>query len=195
MRHATILLSLACAMFMGVATGSPQDSCKDLASFVQESSRLPSKPDEDGVVTYVSGSTAKKMFPGAADRLSIFRKYTFVAYFNLGLDIGLDFSLAQIWNYLPNVAVKAGISRGYEKVTISGVNIKDGELKQECLVSPGWYCTAYIRLDDFDSGEVIVDDRIRDEKFFPASLNAKPLYSDVWLDVPKAPRRVNFYPQ
>lgn len=185
---------------------------------------MPSKPDEDGVVTYVSGSTAKKMFPGAADRLSIFRKYTFVAYFNvcspkpsyvqiqvksgpysesektetsykLGLDIGLDFSLAQIWNYLPNVAVKAGISRGYEKVTISGVNIKDGELKQECLVSPGWYCTAYIRLDDFDSGEVIVDDRIRDEKFFPASLNAKPLYSDVWLDVPKAPRRVNFYPQ
>ncbi|KAF9082881.1 hypothetical protein BGX29_003526, partial [Mortierella sp. GBA35] len=81
-----ILLTAACALFLGAVAGapfsSPQDSCKDLAEFIQGASKLPAKPDEDGVVSYVSGSTAKKMFPGAAGRLSIFKKYTFVTYFN-----------------------------------------------------------------------------------------------------------------
>ncbi|KAG0286062.1 hypothetical protein BGZ96_009777, partial [Linnemannia gamsii] len=81
-----MLLTATCALFLGTVAGSPffspKDSCKDLADYVQGSSNLPPKPDEDGIVTYVSGSTAKKMFPGAADRMSIFKKYTFVTYFN-----------------------------------------------------------------------------------------------------------------
>ncbi|KAF9539832.1 hypothetical protein EC957_004925 [Mortierella hygrophila] len=212
-----ILLTAACAMFLGAVAGapfsSPQDSCQDLAEFVQGSSKLPTKPDEDGVVSYISGSTAKKMFPGAAGRLSIFRKYTFVTYFNtcqaapaytqaqvksgpyklektskfaydLGLQVGMEANLANVFKYLPNVSVKAGVTRGTETVEISGVEIKGGEIKQECVVSPGWWCTALVRLDDFDSGEIIIDDRIRDAVFFPAALNGKSLYSDVWLDVP-----------
>ncbi|KAG0012176.1 hypothetical protein BGZ82_002700, partial [Podila clonocystis] len=185
----------------------------DLAEFVQGSSKLPAKPDEDGVVSYVSGSTAKKMFPGAAGRLSIFKKYTFVTYFekcqtapaytqvqvksgpyklektskfayDLGLQVGMEANLATVFKYLPNVTVKAGVSRGSETVEVSGIEITAGDLKQECVVSPGWWCTAYVRLDDFDTSEIIIDDRIRDAVFFPASLNGKNLFSDVWLDVP-----------
>ncbi|KAK3818289.1 MAG: hypothetical protein JOS17DRAFT_794393 [Linnemannia elongata] len=211
-----ILLTAVCALFMGAVAGapfsSPQDSCKDLANFVQGSSKLPAKPDEDGVISYVSGSTAKKMFPGAK-RLSMFKKYTFASYFNkceaapaytqvqvksgpyklektskfaydLGLQVGMEANLANVFKYLPNVSVKAGVSRGTESVEIAGVDIKANELKQECVVSPGWWCTAYIRLDDFNSGEIIIDDRIRTPVFFPASLNGKNLYSNVWLDVP-----------
>ncbi|KAF9317234.1 hypothetical protein BG003_001050 [Podila horticola] len=212
-----MLLTAACALFIGAVAGvpfsSPRDNCKDLAEFIQGSSKLPTKPDEDGVVSYVSGSTAKKMFPGAADRLSIFRKYTFVTYFNtcesapaytqvqvksgpyklektskfaydLGLQVGMEANLATVFKYLPNVSVKAGVSRGYESVEVSGIEIAAGELKQECVISPGWWCTAFVRLEDFDSGEIIIDDRIRDPVFFPAALNGKNLYSDVWLDIP-----------
>ncbi|KAF9271339.1 hypothetical protein BGZ88_006308, partial [Linnemannia elongata] len=54
----SILLTAACALFLGAVAASPfsspQDSCKDLADYVQGSSRLPAKPDEDGVVSYVS---------------------------------------------------------------------------------------------------------------------------------------------
>ncbi|KAK3811386.1 MAG: hypothetical protein JOS17DRAFT_763495 [Linnemannia elongata] len=220
-----ILLTAACALFLSAVAGSPfsspKDSCEDLANFVQGASKLPAKPDEDGVVSYVSGSTAKKMFPGAANRLSIFKKYTFVTYFNtcqlepaytqvqiksgpyklektskfaydLGLQVGMEANLANVFKYLPNVSVKAGVSRGTESVEIAGVDIKDDELKQECVVSPGWWCTAYIRLDDFDSGEIIIDDRIRQAAFFPASMNGKNLYSDVWLDVPERVRPNRF---
>ncbi|KAF9329974.1 hypothetical protein BG006_007031 [Podila minutissima] len=212
-----MLLTATCALFLSAVASaplsSPRDSCKDLADFVQGSSKLPSKPDEDGVVSYVSGSTAKKMFPGAASRISIFKKYSFVAYFNvcqsapaytqvqvksgpyklektskfaydLGLQVGMEASLAKVFEYLPNISVKAGVTRGYESVEVSGIEIGAGELKQECVVSPGWWCTALVRLDEFDSGEIIIDDRIRDAVFFPASLNGKNLYSDVWLDVP-----------
>ncbi|KAG0043555.1 hypothetical protein BGZ89_006404 [Linnemannia elongata] len=221
----SMLLTAACALFLGAVAGSPfsspQDSCKDLADYVQGSSRLPAKPDEDGVVSYVSGSTAKKMFPGAADRLSIFRKYTFVTYFNtceaapaytqvqvksgpyklektskfaydLGLQVGMEANLAAVFKYLPNVSVKAGVTRGSETVEIGGVEIKGDELKQECVVTPGWWCTALVRLDDFDSSEIIIDDRIRDAVFFPAALNGKNLYSNVWLDVPTKGRPNRF---
>ncbi|KAF9130754.1 hypothetical protein BGW39_002711 [Mortierella sp. 14UC] len=211
------LLTAACALFLCVVSGapfsSPQDSCKDMAEFIQGASKLPAKLDEDGVVSYVSGSTAKKMFPGAAGRLSIFRKYTFVTYFNtcqaapaytqvqvksgpyklekttktaydLGLQVGMEANLANVFKYLPNVSVKAGVTRGSETVEVAGIEIKAGELKQECVVSPGWWCTALVRLDDFDSGEMIINDRLRDPVFFPASLNGKSLFSNVWLDVP-----------
>ncbi|KAF9136917.1 hypothetical protein BG015_002949 [Linnemannia schmuckeri] len=220
-----MLLTVTCALFLGAVTGtpfsSPQDSCEDLADFVQGSSRLPHKPDEDGVISYISGSTAKKMFPGAADRMSLFKKYTFVTYFNtckaapaytqvqvksgpyklektskiaydLGLQVGMDANLANVFKYLPNVSVKAGVTRGYETVEIAGVEIKAGELKQECVVSPGWWCTALVRLDEINSGEIIIDDRIRDPVFFPASLNGKNLYSDVWLDLPTRVRLNRF---
>ncbi|KAF9307506.1 hypothetical protein BKA57DRAFT_508409 [Linnemannia elongata] len=212
-----MFMTAICALFLsavvGVPLSSPQNSCKDLAEFVQGAGKLPAKPEEDGVVTYVSGWTAKKMFPGAAKRMSIFKKYTFASYFNtckaapaytqvqvksgpyklektskfaydLGLQVGMEANLANVFKYLPNVSVKAGVSRGYESVEIAGIEIKAGELKQECVVSPGWWCTAYVRLDDFNSGEIIINDRIRDAVFFPASLNGKNLYSDVWLDVP-----------
>ncbi|KAK5797248.1 hypothetical protein F5H01DRAFT_123612 [Linnemannia elongata] len=221
----SMLLTAACALFLGAVAASPfsspQDSCEDLANYVQGSSRLPAKPDEDGVVSYVSGSTAKKMFPGAADRMSIFKKYTFVTYFNtceaapaytqvqvksgpyklektskfaydLGLQVGMEANLAAVFKYLPNVSVKAGVTRGSETVEISGVEIKGDELKQECVVTPGWWCTALVRLDDFDSGEIIIDDRIRDAVFFPAALNGKNLYSNVWLDVPTKGRPNRF---
>ncbi|KAF9368902.1 hypothetical protein CPC16_004942 [Podila verticillata] len=223
-----MLLKAACALFLGAVTStpfsSPQNSCQDLADYVQGASKLPAKPDEDGVVSYVSGSTAKKMFPGAADRMSIFKKYTFVTYFNkceaapaytqvqvksgpyklektsksaydLGLQVGMEANLANVFKYLPNVSVKAGVTRGAETVEISGVEIKASELKQECLVSPGWWCTALVRLDEFDSGEIIIDDRIRDPVFFPASLNGKNLYSDVWLDLPTRVRPNRFFLQ
>ncbi|KAG0311926.1 hypothetical protein BGZ97_011556 [Linnemannia gamsii] len=211
-----IFFTAACALFLGAVSGaplsSPQDSCKDLAGFIQGSSKLPAKPAEDGVVSYFSGSTAKKMFPGAAGRLSIFKKYTFVTYFNscqaapaytqvqvksgpyelkktsktaydLGLQVGMEANLANVFKYLPKVTVNAGVTRGSETVEIAGVEIKSGELKQECVVSPGWWCTALVRLDDFNSGEEIINDRVRDPVFFPASLNGKNLFSDVWLDV------------
>ncbi|KAF9902179.1 hypothetical protein EC991_005225 [Linnemannia zychae] len=220
-----MLLTATCALFLSAVAGapfsSPQDSCKDLAEFVQGSSKLPNKPEEDGVVSYVSGTTAKKMFPGAANRISIFKKYTFVTYFNncesgpaysqvqvksgpyklektsksaydLGLDVGMEANLATVFKYLPNVVVKAGITRGSASVEIAGVEIKADELKQECVVSPGWWCTALVRLDDFDSGEIIIDDRIRDAVFFPASVNSKNLYSDVWLDVNKKAKQNRF---
>ncbi|KAG0349903.1 hypothetical protein BC939DRAFT_533595 [Gamsiella multidivaricata] len=220
-----MLLTAACALFLGAVAGipfsSPQNSCQDLAEFVQGASKLPVRPDEDGVVSYVSGSTAKKMFPGAANRISIFKKYTFVTYFNtchavpaytqvqvksgpyklektskfaydLGLQVGMEANLANVFKYLPTVSVKAGITRGTETVEVAGVEIKASELKQECIVSPGWWCTALVRLDDFDSGEIIIDDRIRDPVFFPASLNGKNLYSDVWLDVPTRVRLNRF---
>ncbi|KAG0281626.1 hypothetical protein BGZ96_001064, partial [Linnemannia gamsii] len=77
-------------------------------------------------------------------------------------------------------------------VEIAGVEIKDGELKQECVLSPGWWCTALVRLDDFDSGEIIIDDRIRSPVFFPAALNGKNLYSNVWLDLPEEFRSSRF---
>ncbi|KAF9581409.1 hypothetical protein BGW38_001588 [Lunasporangiospora selenospora] len=212
-----MLLTATCALFLSTITGeasaSPQDSCKDLAQFIQGSSRLPSKPDEDGVVSYISGSVAKKMFPGSASALSYFKKYSFVAYFNkctadpaykqvqvksgpykldkksklaydLGLQIGVGESLAKVFEYLPNISPKAGVTRGTKTVEVSGVDIEAGKLKQECVVSAGWWCTAYVRLDEFDSGKIIIDDHIRDAVFFPASLNGKSLYSDVWLDVP-----------
>ncbi|KAF8932677.1 hypothetical protein BGZ47_011251 [Haplosporangium gracile] len=211
-----MLLTVTCALFLGAVAGtpfsSPTNSCKDLADYVQGASRLPTKPDEDGVVSYVSGSTAKKMFPGAADRMSIFKKYVFVTYFNtceanpaftqvqvksgpyklektsksaydLGLQVGMEANLANVFKYLPNVSVKAGVTRGTETVEVAGVEIMAGELKQECVVSPGWWCTALVRLDDFDSGEIIIDDRLRQPVFFPASLNGKNLYSNVWLDL------------
>ncbi|KAG0235048.1 hypothetical protein BGW41_000940 [Actinomortierella wolfii] len=191
--------------------------CKDLAEYAQGQSRLPVKPDEDGAVAKVSGSTAKKMFPGVASKLSIFKEYSFVTYFNtctpnpaytqvqiksgpynektttkqaydLGLQVGVDANLALIYKYLPNISVKAGVSRGYDSVVVSGVEIDKGELKQECVVTPGWWCTAYVRLDEFDSGKIIVDDRIRQPVFFPASLNGKTLFSDVWLDLPEGHR-------
>ncbi|KAG0286063.1 hypothetical protein BGZ96_009778 [Linnemannia gamsii] len=210
-------LTATCALFLGAVAGSPifspKASCKDLASVVQGSNQLSAKPEEDGVVTYVSGSTAKKMFPGAASRMSIFKKYTFVTYFNeckaapaytqvqvksgpyklektskfaydLGLQVGMEMNLANVFKYLPNVSAKAGVTRGGERVEIAGVEIKDGELKQECVVSPGWWCTALVRLDDFNSSEEIINDRIRQPVFFPASLNGKNLYSNVWLDLP-----------
>ncbi|KAG0196059.1 hypothetical protein BGX33_002181, partial [Mortierella sp. NVP41] len=48
-----ILLTAVCALFLGAVAGapfsSPQDSCKDLAEFIQGASKLPAKPDEDGV--------------------------------------------------------------------------------------------------------------------------------------------------
>jgi hypothetical protein len=212
-----ILLTATCALFLSAIAGapvaSPRDSCKNMAEFVQGSSKLPAKPEEDGVVSYVSGSTAKKMFPGSSGRLSMFKKYTFVTYFDkcqpapaytqvqiksgpyklaktkkyaydLGLQVGMEANLAKVFEYLPNVAVKAGVSRGTESIEISGMEIGAGEFKQECVVSPGWWCTAYVRLDDFNSSEVIIDDHIRTAVFFPASLNGKNLYSDVWLDVP-----------
>ncbi|KAG0032380.1 hypothetical protein BGZ82_006575 [Podila clonocystis] len=212
-----MLLTATCALFLSVVAGAPvssaRDSCQALAEFVQGSSKLPAKPEEDGVVTYVSGSTAKKMFPGAAKRLSIFRKYTFVTYFekcqaapaytqaqvksgpyklaktskfayDLGLQVGMEANLAKVFEYLPNVAVKASVSRGSETVEVSGIEIAAGDLKQECIVSPGWWCTAYVRLDDFNNSEIIINDRILKPVFFPASLNGKNLYSDVWLDVP-----------
>ncbi|KAF9084437.1 hypothetical protein BGX29_002561 [Mortierella sp. GBA35] len=211
------LLTAACALFLGTVAAapfsSPQDSCNNLAEFIQGASKLPAKPNEDGVVSYVSGSTAKKMFPGAAGRLSIFKKYTFVTYFNkcqaapaytlvqvksgpyklektsktaydLGLQVGMEANLANVFKYLPNVSVKAGVTRGAETVEIAGVEIKASELKQECVVSPGWWCTALVRLDDFDTSEIITDDTLRDPVFFPASLNGKNLFSNVWLDVP-----------
>ncbi|KAG0197648.1 hypothetical protein BGX28_008856 [Mortierella sp. GBA30] len=211
----SLILGAVCAMFLGTAAGTPQNSCKDLADYIQASNQLPPKPDEDGVISYVSGSVAKKMFPGQASRISYFRKYSFASYFNsctlapsyvqvqvksgpysqkttsntaynLGLDVGFDKSLSDIWEYLPKLSVKAGVTRGYEKVEVTGVEIKEGELKQECLLSAGWYCTGQIKLDDFDSGEVIVSDAIRSPKFFPASLNGKHLYSDVWLALPSS---------
>ncbi|KAF7720340.1 hypothetical protein EC973_000762, partial [Apophysomyces ossiformis] len=104
--------------------------------------------------------------------------------YNLGVDLGFDLSLATVWKYLPKIAVKAGITRGYEKVIEGGVDIPSGKLKQKCIVTPGWYCTGYIRLDEFDSGKIIVDDRIREPTFFPASLNGRNLFSVVWLDLP-----------
>ncbi|KAG0274635.1 hypothetical protein BGZ95_009595 [Linnemannia exigua] len=211
-----MILTAVCALFLSVVAGaplsSPQDSCQDLAKFVQGAGKLPAKPEEDGVVTYVSGSTAKKMFPGAAGRMSIFKKYTFVTYFDkcqaapaytqvqvksgpyklektskfaydLGLQVGMEANLANVFKYLPNVSAKAGVTRGSETVEIAGVEIKAGELKQECVVSPGWWCTALVRMDDFNSGEMIINDRIRNPVFFPSSLNGKNLYSNVWLDV------------
>ncbi|KAF9979204.1 hypothetical protein BGZ73_004090 [Actinomortierella ambigua] len=220
-----MLLSAACALFLGTVAGypflSPQDSCKDLAEFVQGATKLPAKPDEDGVVSYISGSTAKKMFPGAADRLSIFKKYTFVTYFNtcelapaytqvqvksgpyklektsksaydLGLQVGMEANLANVFKYLPNVSVKAGVTRGSSTVEVAGIDIPAGKLQQECAVSPGWWCTAYVRLDEFDSGQIIIDDHIRNPVFFPASLNGKNLFSDVWLDVSKGISRNHF---
>ncbi|KAG0318181.1 hypothetical protein BG000_004318, partial [Podila horticola] len=147
-----IFLTATCALFLSAVAGapvaSPRDSCKNLAEFVQGSSKLPAKPEEDGVVTYVSGSTAKKMFPGSSSRLSIFKKYTFVTYFNecksapaytqvqvksgpyklaktskfaydLGLQVGMEANLAKVFEYLPNVSVKAGVTRGSETVEIS----------------------------------------------------------------------------
>lgn len=212
-----IFFTAAFALFLSAVAAapvsSPRNSCKDLAEFVQGSSKLPAKPDEDGVVSYIKGSTAKKMFPGAASRLSIFRKYTFVTYFNkctaapaftqvqvksgpyklektskfaydLGLQVGMEANLAKVFEYLPNISAKAGVTRGSESVEVSGVNINDGDFKQECVVTPGWWCTAYVRLDDFENGQHIVDDQIREPVFFPASLNGKNLYSNVWLDVP-----------
>ncbi|KAF7720502.1 hypothetical protein EC973_008013, partial [Apophysomyces ossiformis] len=197
-----ILFVAVFAAILSIAAASPQNSCKDLADFVQQSSKLPTKPDEDGKVTRISGSEAKKMFPGRAKDLSIWKDYVFASYFNtctrepsymqaavksgpyeeketkttaynLGADLGFDLSLATVWKYLPKTAVKAGITRGYEKVTVSGVSVPAGQLKQQCIVTPGWYCTGYIRLDEFKSGKVIVDDRIREPTFFPASLNGK----------------------
>ncbi|KAF9301641.1 hypothetical protein BGZ74_006468 [Mortierella antarctica] len=212
-----MLLTATCALLMSVVAGapvsSPRDSCKDLAEFVQRSNKLPAKPEEDGVVTYVSGSVAKKMFPGAAKKLSMFKKYTFVTYFNkcdaapaytqvqvksgpyklaktskfaydLGLQVGMEANLAKVFEYLPNVSVKAGVSRGSETVEVAGIDIEAGGFKQECIVSPGWWCTAYVRLDDFETSEIIINDEIRKPVFFPASLNGKNIYSDVWLDVP-----------
>ncbi|KAF9384584.1 hypothetical protein CPB97_005546 [Podila verticillata] len=215
-----IFFTAAFALFLSAVTAaplsplsSPRDSCKDLAEFVQSNNKLPAKPNEDGVVSYVKGSTAKKMFPGAASRLSIFRKYSFVTYFDkctsapaytqvqiksgpyklektskfaydLGLQVGMEANLAKVFEYLPNISVKAGVTRGSESVEVSGVTINEGDFKQECVVSPGWWCTAMVRLDDFENGEHIIDDKIRNPVFFPASLNGKNLYSNVWLEVP-----------
>ncbi|KAF9582358.1 hypothetical protein BGW38_000304 [Lunasporangiospora selenospora] len=209
-------LPVACALFLGTIAGStfasPQNSCKELAQFVQDSNKLPAKPSEDGVVSYIYGSTAKKMFPGVSKDLSMFKKYSFVTYFNkctttpaytqvqvkggpyklekttkfaydLGLQVGMEANLAKVFEYLPNVSVKAGVTRGSDEVEVSGVDIEAGKLKQECVVSPGWSCTAYVRLDEFDSGKIIINDQIRTPVFFPASLNGKNLYSNVWLDV------------
>ncbi|KAF9969337.1 hypothetical protein BGZ73_008344, partial [Actinomortierella ambigua] len=202
-----------------VVAGAPvspmalQNNCRDLAKYAQNSSRLPVKPEEDGVVTKISGWTAKKMFPNHADDISIFEKYSFVTYFNkcerspaylqvqiksgpykehkttknaydLSLQVGFDVNLATLYKYLPNIAAKASVSRGVESVVSTGVEIKDGELKQECVVSPGWHCTALVRLDEIDSGKIIVNDRIRQPTFFPASLRGSSLFSDVWLSVP-----------
>ncbi|KAG0088031.1 hypothetical protein BGZ92_006687 [Podila epicladia] len=189
-----MLLTATCALFLSVVAGapvsSPRDSCKDLAEFVQGANKLPAKPNEDGVVSYVSGSVAKKMFPGASKKLSMFRKYSFVTYFNkcqaapAYTQVGMEANLAKVFEYLPNVSVKAGVSRGSETVEVAGVDIEAGGFKQECIVSPGWWCTAYVRLDDFDSSEIIINDDIRTPVFFPASLNGKNIYSNVWLDVP-----------
>ncbi|KAG0238062.1 hypothetical protein BGW42_007616 [Actinomortierella wolfii] len=208
-----VLLTSLCALLLSVVAASPKDSCKDLANFAQTSNRLPKKPDEDGVVRKINGYNAKKMFPGVAKKISLLRSYTFVTYFNectpgpaytqvqiksgpykieettktaydLSLQLGFEADLATLFKYLPSVSAKTSVSRGYEKITVAGVDIKDGEFKQQCVISPGWWCTAYIRLDDIKSGEIIVDDRIRKPVFFPASLNSKPLLSEVWIEVP-----------
>ncbi|KAG0011545.1 hypothetical protein BGZ81_002117, partial [Podila clonocystis] len=112
--------------------------------------------------------------------------------YDLGLQVGMEANLATVFKYLPNVSVKAGVSRGSETVEVSGIDIAAGDLKQECVVSPGWWCTAYVRLDEFDTSKIIIDDRIRDAVFFPASLNGKNLYSDVWLDIPASVRPHRF---
>ncbi|KAF9272916.1 hypothetical protein BGZ68_001988, partial [Mortierella alpina] len=208
------ILLLVIALAFGATEGSPQNSCKDLADFNQKSNLLPDAPDEHGKVIEVKGSAAKKMFPGLASKITSSKTYVFVAYFsrcvrepmytqlrvksgpytqsktsklsyNMGLELGFDISLSEIWQYLPKVKANAGIARGVEKETVDGVSISEGEIKQECLVVPGWKCHAVIRLDEKNSGKVIVDDKIRTPTFFPASLNGKNLYSDVWLKMPE----------
>ncbi|KAF9953194.1 hypothetical protein BGZ72_005619, partial [Mortierella alpina] len=214
MHQVWTVLFLVTALVLSVTEGSPQDNCKDLAAFVQKSNLIPKVPDEDGKVIAVTGSVAKKMFPGQASKISLLKKYTFVAYFNncvteplytqlqirsgpysqskttkssysVGLELGFDKSLSEILQFLPKVTATAGIARGFEKVTVTGASIKEGEIKQECLVAPGWTCTAHIRLERKNDGKITVDDKIRTPTFFPASVNGKNLYSDVWLAVPE----------
>ncbi|CAO3568802.1 unnamed protein product [Mortierella alpina] len=214
MRQVLPSLFLVIALVLSGTEGSPRDSCKDLAEFVQKSNSLPTVPDEHGQVIDVTGSQAKKMFPGQAANLSIFKKYTFVAYFkkcvpqpmytqlqvksgryfqnntsklslNLELELGFDLKLLNIFRSLPKVKAAAGIARGVEKVTVARTSIKEGEIKQECVVAPGWRCIADIKLHGKNDGKSIVDENTMDPAFFPASINGKNLYSIVWLDLPK----------
>ncbi|KAG0243215.1 hypothetical protein BGX31_011024 [Mortierella sp. GBA43] len=181
--------------------------------------KLPDRPDEGVKVSKVPGSTAKKMFPSVADRLSEAKDYTFTIYlkkctgqpaykqvqfqsgpysepartetaYNLGLELGLDKNLLDIFNYLPKVDVKSGIARGSENVKLPGVDIDDGETMEECLVAPGWSCTGVISLSD--NGEFFVKDSFEEPKFFPAANYSTPLIRDGWYDVFVPLRRVGF---
>ncbi|KAF9558866.1 hypothetical protein EC968_006848 [Mortierella alpina] len=208
---------LVITVILSATEGSTHDNCKDLADFVQKSNLLPNVPDEDGKIVDVKGHEARKMFPGQAAKIKRFKTYAYGAYFkncvqeplymqrqvksgpysvskttklsyDVGLELGFDQSLLQIYQFLPKASVTAGIARGSEKVTVSGISVKEGEIKQQCLVAPGWKCEAHITLEEKnikDRSGIIVNDKILTPTFFPVTVNGKPLYSYVWLQVPE----------
>ncbi|KAF9149992.1 hypothetical protein DFQ26_001731 [Actinomortierella ambigua] len=206
-------------MLVGIAVGVPitlTNSCEAFANYTQSSTKLPARPQEDGVIFEISGTTAKNMFPKLIDFRGTFKKYVFVTYFDkctpspaytqvqvkrgpytqkkttktaydLSVEVGFDISLAKFFWFLPiDASAKAGFNRGSELVVSSGVEIEEDEFKQECVVAPGWHCESHVILDEVNSGKRIVDDRNRKSTFFPATMNGKNLISNVWLDVPSA---------
>ncbi|KAG0254216.1 hypothetical protein DFQ27_006991 [Actinomortierella ambigua] len=106
--------------------------------------------------------------------------------YDLSLLVGVEKPLATLFNHLPSASLTGSnqysVSRGYETVSLSDANIKDGESKQECVISPGWSCIADFYLDT-KSGSPVSTLPNRNHVHFPAALDGKPLFSNKWLTV------------
>ncbi|KAF9165841.1 hypothetical protein DFQ26_009286 [Actinomortierella ambigua] len=106
--------------------------------------------------------------------------------YDLSLLVDVEKPLATLYNHLPSANLpgsnKYSVSRGYETVSLSDANIKDGESKQECVVTPGWSCTAWLDLNT-KSDSLVSSLPYWSRIFFPAALDGKPLFLNQWYNV------------
>ncbi|KAG0256594.1 hypothetical protein DFQ27_005640 [Actinomortierella ambigua] len=102
--------------------------------------------------------------------------------------VGFDPYLANVFESLPYDPKKSllknfTVSGSDGWVTMRGVEIEDGDFTQECVVAPGWKCTAVLRVKDRSSRKTVIRKKFRKPTFFPAAQNQQPLFKNIWMTV------------
>ncbi|KAG0255837.1 hypothetical protein DFQ27_006037 [Actinomortierella ambigua] len=77
-------------------------------------------------------------------------------------------ALATLYKHPPRLSTKYCVARGNDIVGSCSVDIQDGEVKRECVVTPGWECVFKLPLFDANGCKVIRK-CIRNSTFFPAA--------------------------